>query len=238
MKGGDILKPMKNYEGYYEISEDGKVWWIKNKCYIKAVPKGRYKTLSYNLYKGRQRTTKTVAKVMYENFAFHKDGFKDIPEFEGLYCVSKSGVIWSCLNNKELYVSTTTRSKYLYAKLWKDGKEYHMSVHRAVALTYIPNPKKLPIVDHIDRNIYNNTVGNLRWVTPRENLMNSEEGFVRNFTNCTLFHKKNLVGNFKSIAAAARYASKKFGASASGLIRNHKSKGCELKVQRLTSHEE
>ena len=113
-----------------------------------------------------------------------------------------------------------------------------MSVHRAVALTYIPNPKKLPIVDHIDRNIYNNTVGNLRWVTQRENLMNSEEGFVRNFTNCTLFHKKNLVGDFKSISEAARYASKNFGASKTGLARNYKSKGCELKVQRLTSHEE
>ena len=233
-----MLKPMKGYEGYYEISEDGKVWWVKNKCYIEAIPKGKYKTLSYNLYKGRQRTIKTVARLIYENFRFHKDGFRDIPGFEGIYCVSRNGVIWSCLNNKELYVAPTVTSKYLRAKLWTKGKEYNMSVHRAVALAYIPNPKGLPVVDHIDRNIYNNTVDNLRWVTPKENLMNSEEGFVRNFTNCTLFYKGEIVGDFKSISEAARYASKNFGASKTGLARNYKSKGCELKVQRLTSHEE
>lgn len=42
-------------------------------------------------------------------------------------------------------------------------------VHRIVAETFISNPEHKPCVDHIDGNIYNNTVYNLRWVTYEEN---------------------------------------------------------------------
>lgn len=46
------------------------------------------------------------------------------------------------------------------------------SVHRAVAELFIPNPENKPTVDHIDRNIYNNTVPNLRWATYSEQNVN------------------------------------------------------------------
>jgi hypothetical protein len=45
-------------------------------------------------------------------------------------------------------------------------------VHRAVAELFIPNPYKKSYVDHIDTNIHNNRVDNLRWVTPSENNLN------------------------------------------------------------------
>ena len=47
-------------------------------------------------------------------------------------------------------------------------------IHRLVAETFIPNDKNLPQVDHIDRNRIHNDISNLRWVTPRENLLNRD----------------------------------------------------------------
>lgn len=50
-----------------------------------------------------------------------------------------------------------------------EGKKKAMSVHRLVALVYIPNTEKKPQVDHIDGDKHNNKVSNLRWCTNAEN---------------------------------------------------------------------
>lgn len=51
-----------------------------------------------------------------------------------------------------------------------------------VALTFIPNPdpEKLTEVNHIDRDVKNNLVSNLEWVSPKENMRHLEDNF--NFT--------------------------------------------------------
>ena len=40
-----------------------------------------------------------------------------------------------------------------------------MKIHRLVATTFIPNPQKLPEVNHIDCNRQNSRADNLEWVT-------------------------------------------------------------------------
>ena len=47
----------------------------------------------------------------------------------------------------------------------ENGKKHWISVHRLVAITYIPNPSNLPQVNHIDENKLNNHVSNLEWCT-------------------------------------------------------------------------
>lgn len=93
--------------------------------------------------------------------------FKDIIGYEGYYQVSNKGRIKSLgndKNRKEKYLKPTKDGdNYLRVGLHKDGKQKTCHIHRLVAEAFIPNPDNLPTVDHIDRNLSNNTVENLRW---------------------------------------------------------------------------
>ena len=66
------------------------------------------------------------------------------------------------------------RDGYFRVWLYKNGKRSRFSVHRIVAITFIPNDNNLPEVDHIDRNRQNNCVENLRWVSKGQNVANSD----------------------------------------------------------------
>ena len=61
---------------------------------------------------------------------------------------------------------------YLAAGLYKDGVKKTITIHRLVALAFIPNPDNKRTVDHINRNKLDNTVANLRWATDSEQGVN------------------------------------------------------------------
>ncbi len=61
-------------------------------------------------------------------------------------------------------------SGYLYVNLWKNSKDKKFSIHRLIAIYYIPNPQNKPFINHIDGNKLNNNISNLEWCTPIENL--------------------------------------------------------------------
>lgn len=67
-------------------------------------------------------------------------------------------------------VRTGSRKNYPAVEL-RGGKIFKL--HRLVALSFIPNPRGLPQVDHIDRDTENYAVSNLRWVTASENVRNT-----------------------------------------------------------------
>ena len=57
---------------------------------------------------------------------------------------------------------------YLDVVLSVDGIDKNSSVHRLVALAFIPNPKNKPTVNHINEIKTDNYVGNLEWATHLE----------------------------------------------------------------------
>lgn len=94
---------------------------------------------------------------------------KDIPGFEGKYAVTEDGRVWSYKHSK--FLKPKPVNGYYMVDLFKDGidKKYQVTVHRLVALTFIPNHDNLPCVNHKDESRTNNHVDNLEWCTFKHN---------------------------------------------------------------------
>lgn len=58
---------------------------------------------------------------------------------------------------------------YIRVTLYLDGEKYNCFVHRLVAYAFIPNPNKLPQVNHRDEVPGNNCAYNLEWCTQAYN---------------------------------------------------------------------
>lgn len=79
----------------------------------------------------------------------------------------KSNKFWN--GKKDTILKINNAPPYSGVNLCKDGKIKRFSVHRLVAMVFIPNPLNLPQVNHRDGNKKNNRVENLEWVTAKEN---------------------------------------------------------------------
>jgi len=76
---------------------------------------------------------------------------------------------------------------YKYVNLYNNDNSDKFSIHRLVAIHYIPNPNDLPTVDHIDRDIDNNHVSNLRWANMKTQCENRSK--AKMLSNNTTGHK-------------------------------------------------
>lgn len=58
---------------------------------------------------------------------------------------------------------------YIMVNLYKEGKMKRLSLHRLIAIAFIPNPENKPCIDHINTDRSDNRIENLRWCTQKEN---------------------------------------------------------------------
>ena len=111
--------------------------------------------------------------------------WKAIAGYEGYYEVSDTGCVRSV--NRTIHARngcvrrlrgrsmslTHTKAKdgngYMVVNLRRDGTSKVSLVHILVATAFIPNPNKLPMVNHIDGDKTNNSVSNLEWSTYSDN---------------------------------------------------------------------
>lgn len=97
--------------------------------------------------------------------------FKDIKGYEGLYQISNLGNVKSfkpVSNGRNL--KPVYRKGYATITLRKNGVSKIHRIHRLLAEAFIPNPKNLAEVNHIDGNKLNNNLSNLEWCTHLENM--------------------------------------------------------------------
>lgn len=109
----------------------------------------------------------------------------DIPGFDGRYGITDDGRIWiyprarlcpHCggavyQRHRGIWLKPDAPVHgYARATLQKiDGKKRHYSVHRLVAMTWIPNPNRLPIINHINGVKHDNRAENLEWCDQSHN---------------------------------------------------------------------
>ena len=93
--------------------------------------------------------------------------------YEGYYQVSNLGEIKSLSNSqnrKEKRLRKNINNGYYCVYLYKNNKKKSFTIHRLVAITFIPNPDNFSQVNHKDKNKLNNCADNLEWCTAKYNI--------------------------------------------------------------------
>ena len=98
--------------------------------------------------------------------------FKPIPQAPQ-YEISADGQVRHIWKSGRVHYLKPFFSVYGYRYVTLPGNIKYL-IHRLVAQAFIPNPKNLPFVDHINRKRFDNRVCNLRWVSESDNNRNNE----------------------------------------------------------------
>ena len=156
----EVWKPIKGYEGRYEVSNIGRV---KTLPFVRGNHTGSYKT-------------KEIIR-------------KQSANQKGYMRIGLSGL---------------------------DGKSKMYSVHRLVAMAFIPNPENFTEVNHRDFNKANNCVENLEWCDRDYNLsyLDTKDRRIKNLdrNKIGMKHRKPVIGvietkrvRFDSIKSASKF---------------------------------
>ena len=96
-----------------------------------------------------------------------KEFWKEIEGFDN-YQISNLGRVKNIKFDRLVKPLLDNRG-YIMVNLYKDGKMKRLSLHRLIAIAFIPNPENKPCIDHINTDRSDNRIENLRWVTQKEN---------------------------------------------------------------------
>lgn len=123
-----------------------------------------------------------------EIFILNKNSeYKKIPNYEG-YMISILGDIISSREGLFKDMKPCISNKYITFGLIKDGKEIREYLHRLMCITFIGDIPDGMVVDHIDRDMRNNNINNLRLVTKSQNMINSNK---YEYSNGYSYYKKS-----------------------------------------------
>jgi len=144
-------------------------------------------------------------------------GAKRIDGFAA-YLVTENGEIFSSLNRRVKKLSAGTKpSGYKFVGLHDKNGVSYKHVHRLVAQAFIPNPNRLPEVNHKNGNKADNKASNLEWVTRSGNAchaLNTGLNKQIGLTSCKAKLNAEQVKQIYKIKGSCRRIGIKFGVSA------------------------
>lgn len=93
----------------------------------------------------------------------NSESFVPIKEFKN-YGINELGEVINFKTKKILKPKVNKKNKVRIISLFDYfGMKHEFSLHRLVAIAFIPNPNYLPYVVHLDKNKNNNRASNLIW---------------------------------------------------------------------------
>lgn len=166
--------------------------------------------------------------------------WKKINGFENYY-VSNYGRIYNNKTKNELTPYLDSKNRYYMIDLYNNSIRKKKLIHRLVAEHFVDNPLNKQEVNHKDHNEKNNCWENLEWVTRKENMEHCFEMYspTRNYKECYLVKNNVIIGEFKSVIEACRYAHEHYGISQTSLDKYRKVKDFKIlpKTQTTISQE-
>lgn len=86
----------------------------------------------------------------------------------GNYSISDDGMV---RNDDTMYILKQHQNNkgYFMVNLWRNNKGHWRTIHRLLAMAFIPNTEGKMCINHIDGNKQNNKLDNLEWCTHSEN---------------------------------------------------------------------
>jgi hypothetical protein len=99
------------------------------------------------------------------------DFWKNLKGFKG-YEINILGQVRNKKTNK-IYKNNKDKNGYIRMTINYNGKIKNFLVHRLIAIHFIPNPLKLPNINHKDGIKNNNSIENLEWCTQKQNIIHA-----------------------------------------------------------------
>lgn len=97
-----------------------------------------------------------------------------IPIYDGRYIINEDGLIYNMYKKQYIAPHLDIKGYVVVTLLTEVGKPKIFSVSRLVAEAFLPNPYNLPVVLHLDGNLQNNNVDNLKWATQYERMQTTD----------------------------------------------------------------
>ena len=108
--------------------------------------------------------------------------FVEISGYNGIYEISSFGnVISNNFGKRKILKHGLMTSGYKMVSLKNDGKQKIFSIHRLMAIAFLPNENNLPQVNHKDGNKLNNDLSNLEWCTQSQNMKHMYDSGLKTY---------------------------------------------------------
>lgn len=149
----------------------------------------------------------------YGDYIINLNTFVELKEFPD-YFINNKGIIVSCKGKYPIIMHPKTdKDGYLEIGLRKKinhkNKKIFRRMHRLVAVTFIPNPNNLPIINHKNGIKNDNKIDNLEWCDNSYNMKHSFKVLHRKPTYygqkpINVYYYGVLIGSFRCILDCAK----------------------------------
>lgn len=126
-----------------------------------------------------------------------------IPDYPD-YTLAEDGTVYNTVTNRNMMITANSNGYPSVTIKNTKGVRKERPIHILLATMFIPNPDGLPIVDHINRNILDFRIRNLRWASLSTNRNNRSSHQTRGCAVLQYTLDDVFVARHLSYSAAAR----------------------------------